>query len=131
MQHQIMFDAQTIGASALMMLAATGVVVPEMPHDIIMIGAAFIGSMQAASARAYNGSLKGLKHTIWAFIAGLTAGLLVGRAVAEMMSLTTNTSELLPVYLFSLFGGKMVLWFTTGFDVEKIGNWLVSKITRK
>jgi len=126
-----MFDAQTIGAAALVAIAAMGMVIPEIPHELVVIAAATVGSIQAASARFRNGSLKGWGHMAWAFIAGFTAGYLIGRAVADIMGLTSDMSELLPVYIFSLMGGRLVLYFITGFNIEALGDWIVSVITRK
>lgn len=115
-----MNDAQAIGAVALAGLALTSFSVPEIPLDVIIIASALMGSVQAASLRLHAGTLKGVYSFTWTVIAGVTTGLWIGGAVASMTGLADTQAAILPVYLISLAGAKIVV-AVVNLDV---GAWL-------
>ena len=124
-------DSQLIGAGAIMLLAYFGVVFEmDMPSWAPLLGSAVIGSVQASTVRIRRGFIKGIWSVSWAFVAGVTAGMIIGQAIGAMMGFKGSVAMVLPVYLFSLFGSRLVMWFSTDVDVAKIGQWFIDRLTK-
>jgi hypothetical protein len=122
-----MTDVQTIGAGAITVLAVVGFNVPEIPLFYLLMISAVVGSIQAMSVRFHNGSIKGTWALLWGFIAGVTAGYWVGDGIATIMGLQGTTAEILPVYLTSLAGAKLV---NAVINLD-VGKWLNSILEKR
>lgn len=115
-------DSQIIGAFTIIALAWFGISF-DVPEWIPLVAAAVTGSLQAAAIRIRRGYVKGFGSAVWAIIAGLSAGLLIGPSIAAIAGLEVSTgAAVLPVYIFALLGGRLILWLSTDVDVHKIGN---------
>jgi len=127
-----MFDLQLSGALTLVLVGtvtmAFGDVLPEWAPIAV---AAVIGSGQAVSARISKKYVKGFWAVVWAFLAGVSCGVFVGQSVGAIFSLTMTGGIVLPVYIFALMGGRLVMWFSVGVSVEAIGTRIVEVLTGK
>jgi len=127
-----MFDLQLSGALSLVLLGTVttvfGGILPEWAPIAV---AAAIGSGQAVSARVSRQYVKGFWAVLWAFLAGVSCGIFVGQSVGAMFSLTMTGGIVLPIYIFALMGGRLVMWFSVGVDVEAIGTRIIQALTGK
>ena len=119
-------DCQLVGAGVLVLLALFGVTFDmTIPPWLPVCLSAFTGSTQALFARAKKGYIKGVGALFFAFIGGNTAGILMGYSLGSMMGLGGDIAIILPVYIFSLIGGRLVLYISTGLSVEPIADKIV------
>ena len=124
-------DSQVIGALALVLLAFMGVTFQmEVPPWLPIVLSAFSGSVQSLFARVKRGFVKGAGAIFSAFIAGMTGGLVMGYSVGVMMGLEGSIAIILPVYIFALMGGRLVLYIATGVSIEEIGNTIIGMFTK-
>ena len=91
---------------------------------------AVIGSTQALFARVKRGFVKGFGAVFSAFVAGITSGFIMGHSIGAMMDLEGSTAIILPIYIFSLIGGRLVLYIATGVSIEDIGNTIIGMFTK-
>lgn len=125
-------DTQLIGAFFLMVLAWMGVTFDmSIPPWLPICLSAFSGSVQSLFARMGKGFVKGKGAMMSAFVGGMTGGLIIGYSIGVMMGLKGSIAIILPVYIFSLMGGRLVLYMSTGVSVEDIGNTIVGMFTRR
>lgn len=124
-------DTQLIGASFLVLLAWFGVTFDmTIPPWLPVALSAFSGSVQSLFARVKRGFVKGAGAMFSAFLAGMTGGLVMGYSVGVMMDLEGSIAIILPVYIFALMGGRLVLYIATGVSVEEIGNTIIGMFTK-
>ncbi len=124
-------DTQLIGASFLVLLAWFGVTFDmTVPTWLPVVLSAFSGSIQSLFARVKRGFVKGAGAMFSAFIAGMTGGLVMGYSVGVMMGLEGSIAIILPVYIFALMGGRLVLYIATGVSIEEIGNSIIGMFTK-
>jgi len=119
-------DVQILGALTISALAFFGFNYEIHPSLVIWI-AAIVGSIQATTARIKRGYLKGFFTIVWTLIAGVTAGILIGKSVGHIMGLTDNVAVILPIYIFALIGGRLISWLIVDVDIAKIGESIVGR----
>ena len=124
-------DTQLIGALTLMLLAFLGVTFDmTVPTWLPIVLSAFSGSVQSLFARVNKNFVKGLGAIVSAFTAGMTGGLIMGYSVGIIMGLGGSIAIILPVYIFALMGGRLVLYIATGVSIEEIGNAIIRMFTK-
>ena len=124
-------DTQLIGALTLMLLAFLGVTFDmTVPSWLPVLLSAFSGSIQSLFARVKKEYVKGVGAIFSAFIAGMTGGLIMGYSVGVIMGLGGSIAIILPVYIFALMGGRLVLFIATGVNIEDIGNAIIRMFTK-
>ena len=131
MYKVVKMDVQILGALLFSALALAGINYEIHPSLVVLL-AAVIGSIQATTARMKRGYVKGFFTIIWTFIAGVTAGLFLGKAVGTIIGvMNDDVAIILPIYIFALIGGRLVSWLIVDLDVAKIGNGLIDRLTKK
>ena len=55
----------------------------------------------------------------------------MGYGAGAMMGLEGSIAIILPVYIFALMGGRLVLYIATGISIEGIGDTIVGWFTKK
>lgn len=124
-------DVQIVGAGFIVILAWMGLTFDMViPDWLPILLSAKSGSIQSLFARVKHGYVKGVGAMFWAFIAGMTGGVIIGHSVGVMMGLEGSIAVILPVYIFALMGGRLVLYIATGVSVEDIGNTIVGMFTK-
>lgn len=127
-----MLDSQIIGVVSLVAIAVFGIELEGLIHPYLVISlAAVIGSIQATAARMSRGFIKGFGAITWTLIAGVSSGLLLGLSVGKIMGMTDNIAIILPVYIFSIIGGRLLIWIIVDVDIAQIGNNLIDRLMKK
>ena len=125
-------DCQMIGAGFFVILAWAGITFDaSMPIWLPVFLSAMSGSIQSLFARVKEGYIKGLGAMSWAFVAGMTGGLIIGQSIGVMFGLKNSIAIILPVYIFALMGGRLVLYIAIGVSVEEIGDIIVRIFTKR